>query len=83
MIVTAKDLRDKVREVLDTARSETVIITRHSKPEAAVISAARLEELESFEDRYWLEESRKGRASGSMGVEASEAYLAEIMNAED
>lgn len=83
MIITAKDLRDKVREVLDTARSETVMVTRHSKPEAAVISVERLAELEAFEDRYWLEEARKGRESGYLGPEESEAFLQEMLRAED
>jgi len=82
MIISAKDAKSRLGEVLDTARAETVTITRHSKPAAKVISPARLEELERFEDHYWLELSRQGEREGSMGIEATKAYIRDVLDAE-
>jgi prevent-host-death family protein len=82
MQVTAKEAKDKFGEIMAAAGHETVTITKYGRPETAMISVKRLDELEAMEDRYWLELARQGRESGSMGVEASEAYIRSILDAE-
>ena len=82
MQVTAKEAKDKFGEVMAAAGHETVTITKYGRPETAMISVRRLEELEAMEDRYWLELARKGRKSGSMGVEASKDFIRDILDAE-
>jgi len=82
MQVTAKEAKDRFGEIMSAAGRETVTITKYGRPETAMISVRRLEELEAMEDRYWLELAREGRESGSMGVEASKAYIRSILDAE-
>jgi len=82
MQVTAKEAKDKFGEIMAAAGHETVMITKYGRPEAALISARRLEELEAIEDRYWLELARQGRESGFMSVEETEAWIKEMLSAE-
>lgn len=54
------DLAETVRRV--EFQSERVVLTRHSKPVAALVSAADLELLEALEDRADLEAVREALA---------------------
>lgn len=80
--LSSKEAKDKFGVLMDTARREPVTITKHSRPAVVVVSSERYAELEAAEDRYWLELARQGRESGSMGVEASEAYIRSVLDAE-
>lgn len=79
--VSASEAKEKFGEIM--ASRDTIVITRYGRPDKVLIDYDRLQELQAAEDRYWLEESRKGEESGSLGVEASEAYLRSILNAKD
>ncbi len=83
MQVTAKEAKDRFGEVMAASGHETVTITKYGRPERAMISCKRLEELEAMEDRYWLELARKGEESGFMSVEESEAYIKRNLSAEE
>lgn len=80
MQVTAKEAKDRFGEVMAAAGRETVTITKYGRPETAMISVTRLEELEAMENRYWIELARQGRESGYIGTEESEKLLDEMMN---
>jgi prevent-host-death family protein len=82
MNISAKEAKDRFGEVIETARTETVTVTRHSKPTVAVISVDRLAELEAIEDRYWLDVSRRGAESGFIGIDKSKAYIEGTLSAE-
>lgn len=83
MEVTAKQAKDKFGEIMAASAHDTVVITKYGRPETAMISVKRLEELEAMEDRYWLELARKGEESGFLGVEESEALIKEMLSAQD
>lgn len=82
MQVTAKEAKDKFGEVMNAARKETVMITRYGRPEAVMISAERLAELEKAEDLYWVLQAKLGQESGYIGAEASERLLADMIGHE-
>jgi prevent-host-death family protein len=78
MQITAKKAKDRFGEIMATAMCETVIITKHGRPETAMISVRRLEELEEAEKSYWVLQAKTGQESGYIGTEASEQLLADI-----
>jgi len=79
--ISASEAKGKFGEIM--AAKDTVVITRYGRPDKALIDYDRLQELQAAEDRYWLEESRKGEESGFLGVEESERRLRKYLNAED
>ena len=80
MQVTAKEAKDRFGEVMATAGRETVMITKYGRPETAMISVRRLEELEKAEDSYWVLQAKLGQESGYIGAEASEQLLADMIS---
>lgn len=80
MQVSASQAKARFGEIMAISGEETVTITKYGRPDKVVISFKRLEELQAMEDAYWLEESRKGEESGSMGVEATEAYIRSVLD---
>lgn len=83
MQVTAKEAKDKFGEVMAAAGRETVVITKYGRPETAMISTKRLEELERAEDSYWVLQAKLGQESGYIGTEASEKLLAEMISRDE
>lgn len=59
--LTASKVRERLSEVLNevSVRGDRVVLERHGKRVAAVISAGDLDLLEALEDRYDLEEIRR------------------------
>ncbi len=83
MQITAKDAKDRFGEVMVTAIQETVLITKYGRPETAMISVRRLEELEKAEELYWVVQAKLGQESGYIGTEASEQLLADMINRDE
>lgn len=83
MRITAKEAKDRFGEVMAVAGHETVVITKYGRPETAMISARRLEELERAEDSYWVLQAKLGQASGYIGPEASEKLLEEMISRDE
>lgn len=83
MKVTAKEAKDRFGEVMATAGHETVVITKYGRPETAMISTRRLEELERAEDLYWVLQAKLGQESGYIGTEASEQLLADMISLDE
>lgn len=82
MQVSATEAKDRFGEIMAAASDEVVTITKYGRPDKVVISFKRLQELEAIEDRYWLELSRQGEESGSMGVEETKAYIESVLDAQ-
>jgi len=83
MRITAKEAKDRFGEVMVTAGRETVTITKYGRPETAMISVRRLEELEKAEDSYWVLQAKLGQESGYIGTEASEQLLADMISTDE
>jgi len=81
MLITATEAQNRFGEIM--AAKEPVTITKYGRPDKVLIDAKEFEALQAMEDAYWLDEARKGRESGYLGVEESERMLEEYMNAKD
>lgn len=59
--ITATLIRERLAEVINkvSVRGDRVLIERHGKPVAALISLEDLELLEKLEDKYDVEEARR------------------------
>lgn len=79
--MSSKEARDRFGVLMDTARREPVMVTKHGRPAVVVLSSEEYATLEAMEDRYWLELARQGRESGYLGVEESEAFIEEMLGA--
>lgn len=80
MQISASEAKGRFGEIMAAAGEEPVTITKYGRPDRALISYKRLQELETMEDRYWLELARQGRESGYIGTEESEKLLEEMLS---
>lgn len=83
MQLSATEAKGRFGEIMAADSDEVVTITKYGRPDKAVISYKRLQELEAIEDRYWVELARQGRESGYIGTKESDKLLLEMMNRED
>ena len=81
--MTASDAKNNFGELLDEARKNPIKIERNGRPVAVVISAEEFERMEAMEDAWWGRQAEEAMKEGSLGVEASEKFLAEMLNAKD
>jgi prevent-host-death family protein len=79
-VVKATEAKNRFGEVLDAARIEPVTIEKNGRPVAVLISSELFERLEALEDAWWAAEAKKAMEEGSLGTEASEAFLLEMLN---
>jgi prevent-host-death family protein len=73
--ISAADAKNGFGRYLDAVQRGPVIITKKDRPVALTIS------FEDAEDILLLEQARKAGEKGFVGIEASEAALATILNA--
>lgn len=77
----ATDAKNHFGELLDFARSRPLTIEKNGRSVAVVISAEEFERLETMEDAFWARQAEEATKEGFLGTEASEKFLAEMMNA--
>ena len=83
VVMTSKEAKEKFGTLVDTARREPVTITKHNRANVVMISVERFEELEAAEDRKWVARARRAEKRGYAGTEASEAFLAGILDEDE
>lgn len=68
--IAASKAREKLADILDevAVRGERVVLQRHGKDVAAVISSDDLKLLEALEDRFDVEEAREALAESDERV---------------
>jgi len=74
--MTAAAAKNSFGKFLDMAQREPVLITKNDRPVGVFLSMADLE------DTIWGERALKAHAEGYAGVEASEALMKRLLNAE-
>lgn len=80
-IFAASDAKNNFGKLIDAAQRSPVMIERHGRPAAYVISPA---DMEAMEDHYLgMRAMQVMRHSKSLGVKKSEAYLRKILHAQD
>ena len=83
--VSSRDARNRFGQLLDKARQAPVAITKQNQPVAVILSVQEYENLlQRLDDAYWADRADKAFAQGDWpGVEQSEKFLREILNAPD
>jgi prevent-host-death family protein len=78
---SAKDAKDRFGQLLDSARVEPVVIEKHGRKVAVVLSYEEYQRLEALEDAFWAARAAAGEASGYLSSEESERLLSELARA--
>lgn len=78
---SAKDAKDRFGQLLDMARAEPVVIEKHGRKVAVVLSYEEYQRLEALEDAFWAARAVAGEASGYLSSEESERLLNELARA--
>ena len=82
--VSVEDAEDRFDRLLDKAQAHPVAITKQDKPVAVVLSVEAYENLQRIDDGYWIARAELAEAEGDwLGVEESEAFTQELLNAKD
>ena len=68
---TAKDAKNQFGRLLDTARSEPVLISKHGRPVAVVVAYEEYERLDEVERAYWAGKAVDADEEGYLGARAS------------
>jgi len=72
---TAKDAKNQFGRLLDTARSEPVLIAKHGRPVAVVVAFEEYERLDEVERSYWAGKAADADEEGYLGAGASDGLL--------
>ncbi|BBL72121.1 type II toxin-antitoxin system Phd/YefM family antitoxin [Methylogaea oryzae] len=75
--VPATEVKQRLGQYLDSAKTEPVFIEKSGRPSAVLLSIAEYERLCALEDRYWGEMAKKAEASGYAGAEETLRQLRE------
>jgi prevent-host-death family protein len=81
--VSAKTAKNNFGELIDSAQREPVEIQKNGRSVAVVVSLEEYKRLEALEDGWWANEADKAAKEGFIGVDASEKFLAGLLNAKD
>lgn len=80
---TARDAKNQFGRLLDTARREPVLVSKHGRPVAVVLSYEEYERLDELEKAYWTGRADAADAEGYLGRRESEALLEGRLEAGD
>jgi antitoxin Phd len=72
---TAKDAKNQFGRLLDQSRTEPVLVVKHGRPAAVVLSYEEYERVEALERAYWAAEARAAESDGYLGAAESEALI--------
>ncbi len=81
--MSASDARNNFADLLEFASKNPVRIERNGRSVAVVVSAEEFERMEAMEDAWWAHKADEAMKEGTLGQEASEKLLAEMLNAKD
>lgn len=81
--MSASDARNNFGDLLEFASKNPVTIERNGRSVAVVVSAEEFERMEAMEDAWWARKADEAMKEGTLSQEASEKFLAEMLNAKD
>ena len=83
MTFSAVDAKNRFGELLDAARREPVVIKKHGRSVAVMLSAEEYARLETLDDAWWGAQAIKAMKEKSIGVRATKKLLDEMLHATD
>ena len=86
-VIAAAQAKNRFGEMLDTAQREPVIIQKHGRTVAVLLSGRDYEEyqrLVGLDDAWWGEQAEKAMNEGKfLGHEASMKYIHSVLHAKN
>lgn len=81
--ITATEAKNRFADLVYTARTQPVTITRNDRAVAVVVSPAEYSRLLASDDAYWGEQANNAKKEAFMSTEESQDFLTSILNAQD
>lgn len=78
---SAADAKNRFGELLDAARREPVVIKKHGRSVAVMLSSEEYRRLEALDDAWWGAQAQKAMKEPSIGEHATRKLLAEMLHA--
>jgi prevent-host-death family protein len=75
----ARHAKNRFGELLDTTRAEPVVIEKHGRAVAVVLSVEEYDRLEALENTYWAARAAAAEAGGYLGAKESGRRLKGLM----
>lgn len=79
-IVSSKEAQNHFGELMSLVNKEPVIIQKHGKPSAVMMSHEAYEKFMMFEDLYWASKAKSASINGFLSAEESDDFLNSILN---
>ena len=73
--ITSTSAKNQLGQVLETALTEPVTITKTGRKVAVVLSWKEYERLQALENAWWAREAEQAEAEGYLGVRATRSFL--------
>ncbi|MEK7155579.1 MAG: type II toxin-antitoxin system Phd/YefM family antitoxin [Patescibacteria group bacterium] len=83
-IIPAASAKNRFGEMLDTAQRAPVVIQKHGRTVAVLLSKHEYDEyqrLVALDDAWWGEQARRGRKGGMLGVKKTREYINSVLHA--
>lgn len=82
--IAAGDAKNRFGEVLDTAQREPVVIQKHGRAVAVILSADEYARFEELEDAAWGKRAVNAlKKPAFIGTKRSAAYISRVMHAQN
>ena len=81
IVFTAGSAKNRFGELLDAAQRRPVVIQKHGRDVAVLVSAEEYAHLEALDDAWWGARAKKALKEGTIGVTKSEALLKKLLHA--
>jgi antitoxin Phd len=72
---TAKDAKNQFGRLLDQSRAEPVMVVKHGRPAAVLLSYEEYERVEALERAYWAGKAGAAEQERYLGAAESDALL--------
>ncbi|MBS0184953.1 MAG: type II toxin-antitoxin system Phd/YefM family antitoxin [Proteobacteria bacterium] len=79
--IVAKDAKNRFGQLLTSAMKGPVTIDKNNKPVAVLISTDEYKRLEKVEEDFLALKAQSALKEGFIGIEESEIFLKELLNA--
>ena len=80
--IAAREAKNGFGRLLDEARSEPIVIHKHGRAVAVVLSYEEYERLELLEDAFWAARAVAAEREGYLSASESEELLTDLLSAE-
>ena len=77
--VNSREAQNHFGELMSKAVKEPIVINKHGRPSAVLMSHEEYEKFLLFEDLYWLLRAKEASSNGFLSKEESTSFLSSIL----